>query len=37
MDKRDIDSHLKRAAADFHDLLDSATRAELCAPTNGEE
>ena len=35
MDKRDIDAHLERAAADFHDLLDSATRAELLAPSNG--
>ena len=35
MDKRDIDAHLERAAADYHDLLDSANPAELRAPTNG--
>jgi hypothetical protein len=35
MDKHDIDADLQRVAADFHDLLDSATRAELRAPTNG--
>ena len=33
--ERDIDAHLERTAADFHDLLDSASRAELRAPTNG--
>jgi hypothetical protein len=35
MDTRDIDADLERVAADFHHLLDSATRAELRAPTNG--
>jgi hypothetical protein len=35
MDTRDIDAALERVAADFHDLLDSATPAELRAPTNG--
>jgi hypothetical protein len=35
MDARDIDADLERVAADFHHLLDSATRAELRAPTNG--
>jgi hypothetical protein len=35
MDVRDIDADLERVAADFHDLLDSATRAELRAPTIG--
>jgi DinB superfamily len=35
MDTRDIDAHLERAAADFDDLVDSATGAELRAPTNG--
>jgi hypothetical protein len=35
MDTRDIDANLERVAADFHDLLDSATRAELRASTNG--
>ena len=35
MDKRDIDAHLEWAAADFHDVLDSTSRAELRAPTNG--
>ena len=35
MDRRDIDADLDRVAADFHHLLDSATPAELRAPTNG--
>ena len=35
MDRRDIDADLDRIAADFHHLLDSATPAELSAPTNG--
>jgi hypothetical protein len=35
MDTRDIDADLERVAADFHHLLDSATGAELRAPTNG--
>jgi DinB superfamily len=35
MDRRDIDADLERVAADFHHLLDSATPAELRAPTNG--
>ena len=35
MEVRDIDADLARVAADFHDLLDSATRAELRAPTTG--
>ena len=35
MDRRDIDAALERATADFHRLLDSATRAELRTPTNG--
>jgi hypothetical protein len=35
MDTRDIDADLERVVADFHDLLDSATRAELRALTNG--
>jgi hypothetical protein len=35
MDRRDIDVELERAAADFHRLLESATRAELGLPTDG--
>jgi hypothetical protein len=35
IDIRDIDANLGRVAADFHELLDSATRAELRAPTSG--
>ena len=35
MGKRDIDAELERVTADFHRLLDTATRAELRAPTNG--
>jgi DinB superfamily len=35
MDRRDIDADLEQVAADFHHLLDSATPAELRAPTNG--
>jgi hypothetical protein len=35
MDRRDIDAELERATADFHRLLDSATRAEVRLPTNG--
>jgi hypothetical protein len=35
MDRRDIDADLERVTADFHRLLDSATRAELRAPTYG--
>jgi hypothetical protein len=35
MDPRDIDADLERVGADFHHLLDSATGAELRAPTNG--
>ena len=35
MDTRNIDADLERVAADFHELLDSVTRAELGAPTNG--
>jgi hypothetical protein len=35
MDRRDIDAELERVTADFHRLLDSATRAELRMPTNG--
>jgi DinB superfamily len=35
MDSRDIDATLERVAADFRHLLDSATPAELRAPTNG--
>jgi hypothetical protein len=35
MDIRDIDVDLEGVAADFRDLLDSATRAEFRAPTNG--
>jgi hypothetical protein len=30
-----VDADLERVAADFHDLLDSVTCAELRAPTNG--
>ena len=35
MDTRDIDADLERVAADFHDLLDFATDAELRDPTDG--
>lgn len=35
MDTRNIDADLERVADDFHTLLDSATRTELRAPTNG--
>lgn len=35
MDERDIDADLERVTADYHRLLDSATRAELRMPTNG--
>jgi hypothetical protein len=35
MGPRDIDADLERVAADFHDLLDSACRAELRSRTNG--
>jgi DinB superfamily len=35
MDIRDIDANLERVAADFHELLDSATSTELRAKTNG--
>jgi hypothetical protein len=35
MDKCDIDADLERVGADFHALVDSATNAELRAPTNG--
>ncbi len=35
MDTSDIDVDLARVAADFRELLDSATRAEFRAPTNG--
>jgi DinB superfamily len=35
MDRRDIDAELERATADFHRLLESATRAEYHMPTNG--
>jgi DinB superfamily len=35
MDTRDIDVDMERVAADFGDLLDSATRADFRAPTNG--
>jgi hypothetical protein len=35
METRNIDADLERVAADFHDLVDSVTRAELRAPTNG--
>jgi DinB superfamily len=35
MDRRDIDADLERRTADFHRLLDSATRAELRMPTDG--
>ena len=34
MGTRDIDADLERVAADFHDLLDSATTVELRAHTN---
>ncbi len=37
MDRRDIDAELERVTADFHRLLDSATHAELCMPTNEAE
>ena len=35
MDRRHVDADLERVAADFQDLLDSATPTELRAPTNG--
>jgi hypothetical protein len=35
MDRRDTDADLERVAADFHELVYSATIAELRAPTNG--
>jgi hypothetical protein len=35
MERQEIDASLERVSADFHDLLDTATTAELCAPTNG--
>ena len=35
MDTRDIDADLEWVAADFHELLDTATPAELRAPTDG--
>ena len=35
MNSRDIDAELERVTADFRRLLDSATRAELRAATNG--
>ena len=35
MHRRDIDAELQRATADFHELLDAATSAELSAGTNG--
>lgn len=35
MDTRNIDADLERVAADFDDLVDAATRAELRASTNG--
>jgi hypothetical protein len=35
MGTRDIDAELERVAADFRDLLDAATHAELRAPSNG--
>ena len=35
IDTRDIDANLDWVAADFHDLVESASRAELGAPSNG--
>jgi hypothetical protein len=35
MERRDITTEMERARADFHQLLDSATSAELRAPTHG--
>jgi hypothetical protein len=35
MDKREIDADMDRVAADFRDLVDVATPAELRAPTTG--
>ena len=35
MDIRNIDANLERVAADFHQLVDSATGTELRAKTNG--
>jgi hypothetical protein len=35
MDRRDVDAELEGVTADFHRLIDSATRAELGMPTNG--
>jgi hypothetical protein len=35
MDRREIDAGLERVTADFHELLDGATPAELGAGTNG--
>lgn len=35
MERRDITKEMERARADFHQLLDSATSAELRAPTHG--
>jgi hypothetical protein len=35
MERRQIDASLQRVAADFHELLDSATRTELRAHTCG--
>jgi hypothetical protein len=35
MDTRDIDAEMERVAGDFRELVDSATGAELRAPTNG--
>jgi hypothetical protein len=35
MERRDIATEMERARADFHQLLDGATSAELRAPTRG--
>ena len=35
MERRDITKEMERVRADFHQLLDSATSAELRAPTHG--
>jgi hypothetical protein len=35
MERRDITTEMERARADFHQLLDKATSAELRAPTRG--
>jgi hypothetical protein len=35
MERRDITTEMERARADFHQLLDTATSAELRAPTHG--